>query len=69
MCCLSQSPMLGTLEILYLITADVAFDRLAWEVSARFLPWKFTAFPFVFTSTLIYDFSVLTVPFYFSHPS
>ena len=52
----------------HLIPGDIILDHLTAEVSARFLPWKFTVFPFVLNSTIIYYFSVLTVIFCFSQP-
>lgn len=58
----------GHLRSVYLIPGDIILDHLTAEVSARFLPWKFTVFPFVLNSTIIYYFSVLTMIFCFSQP-
>lgn len=58
----------GYLRSVYLIPRDIILNHLTVEVSARFLPWKFTVFPFVLNSTIIYYVSVLTVIFCFSQP-
>lgn len=65
MCSFSVPHAGGHTRPMCLITGDVTLDWLSEEVSARFLPWKFTGFCFVVISALIYYFGVLTVVFFF----